>query len=86
MSIFQRGKGLRPSGEQRYKIRIVTEDGRVLYWHKRGHIHIVDEDVARIFVVNFKPQLFEVDADGSFSSPVPGKTARVRSVEMERVP
>ena len=86
MSIFQRGERLGSAGEERrYKIRVTTEDGKVLYWHKGGQLHVIDEDVARIFVANFKPEIFEVRADGSFSSSVPGETARIRKVEMVRL-
>lgn len=86
MGIFRAGEplGSGAGGEDaRYRIRITTEDGETLYWHKRGKLHIVEEDVARVFVENFKPQLFQVRPDGSFSPPVPGETRVVRKVEME---
>jgi hypothetical protein len=88
MGIFQKGEHL-PSGTtnaggaQRYKIRITTEDGGTLYWHKRGQLHVVDEDVARIFVANFKPELFQVLPDGHMTPPDPGKTLVITRVDME---
>ena len=87
MSIFRKGEGLRVDGSgaapRRYKIRITTESGEVLYWHKRGQLHIVDEDVARIFVENFKTELFQALPDGHLTPPQPGKTRPIRSVAME---
>jgi len=86
VSIFKKGETLGDSRvPRRYKIRIIAEDGEVLYWHKRGEVHIVDEDVARIFVAHFKPELFQVAADGSLQPPKPGETKPIRTVEMEQV-
>ncbi|MEC9351727.1 MAG: hypothetical protein VYD81_00290 [Planctomycetota bacterium] len=84
MGIFKKGEVL-GSGTTpgRYKIRITTEDGETLYWNKRGGIHIVDEDVAQIFVANFKPELFQVLPDGSLTPPSPGRTKQIVKVEME---
>jgi hypothetical protein len=84
VSIFRRGE-LRgePFPARRFKIRITTADGRILYWHKRGQLHILEEDVARIFVANFKPALFQVRPDGSFDSPSASETSPVEKVEME---
>ena len=92
MGIFKKGETLGSGASPgRYKILITTEDGDTLYWNKRGGIHIVDEDVARIFVANFKPELFQVLPDGSLrgsppkGSPLePGRTRRIVKVEMER--
>jgi hypothetical protein len=87
VGIFRRGEVLSPPGvsstARRYKIRITTRDGQVLYWHKRGRLHLVEEDVAQIFVANFKPAVFEVQPDGSFAPPSPGSTLPVAKVEME---
>jgi len=84
MGIFRKGEPIDANQvEQRYKIRITTDDGESMYWHKRGRLHIVDEDVAKAFVANFKPELFQVTAEGSFQPPTPGVTRRVTRVEME---
>ena len=84
MGIFKKGEVLGAGTVPgRYKIRITTEDGETLYWNKRGGIHIVDEDVARIFVAHFKPELFGVLPDGSLISPDPDRTRRIVKVEME---
>lgn len=85
MNFFRKLFGRLRPGEARYRIKITTEDGDELYWQKRGGVHVVEEDVARIFVQRFKPQLFEVLPDGSFSSPVPGETKRVQKLEMEKL-
>ena len=84
MSFFSRLFG-RFKRDARYRIKITTADGGVVYWHKNEQLHLVEEDVARIFVERFKPQLFEVLPDGRFSSPIPGATKRVTKLEMERV-
>ncbi len=84
MGIFKKGEVLGAGTVPGlYKIRITTEDGKTLYWNKRGGIHIVDEDVARIFVAHFKPELFEVLPDGSLTPPAPGRTKQIVKVEME---
>lgn len=82
MSIFRRGEPL-GSTARRYKIKITTKDGRTFHWHKRGQLHTVEEDVATIFVANFKPELFQVRPDGSLSPPEPGVTAAIARVEKE---
>lgn len=88
MGIFRKGESLLQRGQEglRYRIRIETVDGDELFWHKRGQIHLVDEDVARAFVENFKPDVFEVLPDGSFTPPQPGKTTRVARLTMEPAP
>jgi len=92
MGIFRKGEllgaGAAGAGPvsvaaRRFKIRITTEDGAVVYWHKRGELHLVEEDVARIFVANFKPELFQALPDGHLTPPAPGKTLPIRRVEME---
>ena len=86
MGIFRKGEPVDANQiEPRYKIHITTEDGESLYWHKRGKLHIVDEDVARAFVANFKPELFQVTAEGSFQPPSPGVTRPIKRVDMEPV-
>jgi hypothetical protein len=85
MSIFKRGEPLGPPEGKRYRIRITTEDGQVFYWHKRGQLHIVDEDVASVFVSHFNPQLFQVRPDGSLTPPAPGETFPIQSVTKEPV-
>ena len=75
------------AARRRFKIRITTTDGRVLFWHKRGALHTVEEDVADAFVAHFKTELFQANDDGSLSSPVPGQTrpiARVERVECDQ--
>lgn len=85
MSIFRRDRpfaaGAPPA--RRFKIRIDTADGRRLYWHKRGELHTLEEDVADLFVRHFKPELFEVRPDGSLAPRVPGETAPIKGVAKE---
>lgn len=81
MSIF---KAKQPLGdERRFKIRILTADGRQLYWHKHGQLHTVEEDVADIFLAKFNPDLFEVLPDGSLTSPRSGETTRIEALTKE---
>ena len=81
MSIFKKGQPL--GAGRRFKIRILTEDGRELYWHKQGQLHTVEEDVADIFLAKFNPNLFEVLPDGSLTSPRAGETSRVQGLTKE---
>ena len=84
MSIFKPGVPL--GAPRRYKIKITTESGQTLYWHKRGQLHTLEEDVAAIFVSSFKPDLFQVLPDGSMVSPPrPGESMAIRGVEKEPV-
>lgn len=84
LSIFRRHESLSEhASARRYKIRIVSESGEVFYWHKRGALHTVEEDVARVFVSHFQPELFGVLPDGSLTPPSPGKTQPIREVSME---
>ena len=83
MSIFRKSAGLERSSA-RYKIKVTTRDGRVFYWHKRGQLHTVEEDVAIIFVANFKPELFQVRDDGTLGPPGP-ETFPIERVEKEPV-
>ena len=48
----------------RYRIRLTTVDGRILHWVKGGQIHSLDERLGPMWVQNFKPQFFQVAADG----------------------
>lgn len=88
MSIFRRGEPLGSSTSSgdagpRFKIRITTVDGQALYWHKAGKLHTVEEDVARVFVAHFKPQLFQVLPDGHLTPPQAGRTKAIAKVEIE---
>ena len=87
MSIFAKDRPLSAAATNpaatRFKIRITTANGDVLYWHKRGRLHTVEEDVADIFCRQFKPELFEVLPDGSLTPPQPGVTQRIASLKKE---
>ena len=72
----------RPKAPRRFKILILVEDGEVLFWRKRGELHIVDEDVARSFVAGFRPEVFQVTSAGSLQPPEPGATRPILRVEM----
>lgn len=82
MSIFAKGE---PLGAQRrrFKIKITTTDGRALYWRKRDQLHTVEEDVADVFVANFKPSLFQAKPDGTLAPPEAGVTIPIAKVEKE---
>ena len=83
MAIFRKGHRLGQGTSRRYKIKVTTLEGQVFYWHKRGQLHTLEEDVASIFVANFKPELFQVREDGTLSPPCPGETFPIKSVEKE---
>lgn len=82
MGIFRKGEGL--GAPARYKIRIITEDGRALYWHKHGELHTVEEDVADILIAKFNPELFQVLPDGSMTAPRPGESLPIKRLKKER--
>ena len=79
---FFKRRGHAPSTPRHFKIRITTVGGETLYWHKRGRLHTVEEDVADIFVASFKPELFQVRPDGSLSPP-DGGTRPIARVDKE---
>ena len=71
---------------KRYKIKITTTEGLVVYWVKRGQVHTLDEDLAKMWVANFKPAIFQVTRDGALTSPTPDvETFPIAQVEMELV-
>ena len=81
MGIFKKGQRLGAPG--RFKIQIITEDGQTFYWHKRGELHTVEEDVADILLAKFNPELFQVLPDGSMTSPRPGESLRIKALRKE---
>ncbi len=67
----------------RWKIRITTAAGAERWWHKGGRLHTLDESLGRMWVANFQPALFQVEADGSLvprGSPGADDIARVEAV------
>ena len=71
-------------GGKRYKIKITTTEGLVVYWVKRGQVHTLDEDLAKRWVSNGKPAFFQVTRDGSLTPPAPEvETFPIAQVEME---
>ncbi|HZN56475.1 MAG TPA: hypothetical protein VFD71_00265 [Planctomycetota bacterium] len=82
MSIFRPREPLGAT-PRRYRIKITAEGGKTFFWHKRGQVHTVEEDVANVFVANFKPELFQVQPDGSLTPPEPGVTLPIIKVEKE---
>ncbi len=93
MGIFKKGQRLGAPG--RFKIQIITEDGQTFYWHKRGKLHTVGEDVADILLAKFKPALFQVLPDGSMTSRAlahqapqgdgPGASLPIKALRKEKV-
>lgn len=83
MSIFRRHERIGTRGGRLYRIRITAEDGQVFHWHKRGQVHLVEEDVADTFVAHFDRRLFGVRQDGSLTPPAPGETLPIVRVEKE---
>ena len=81
MGIFKKGQRLGAPG--RFKIQIITEDGQTFYWHKRGELHTVEEDVADILLAKFKPELFQVLPDGRMTSPRPGESLPIKALRKE---
>ena len=69
---------------ERYKIKITTTSGLIVYWVKRGCVHTLSRELADIWVKNFKPAIFQVTKSGELAPPSPGvETFPIASVEME---
>src|SRR6266850_1324535 len=69
---------------ERYKIKITTTSGLVVYWVKRGRVHTLGRELAEIWVKNFKPAIFQVTKAGELAPPSPGvESFPIASVEME---
>jgi hypothetical protein len=68
----------------RYKIKITTTSGLVVYWVKQGRVHTLSRDLAEIWVKNFKPAIFQVTTAGQLMPPTPDvETFPIARVEME---
>ncbi len=86
MGIFRPREPLAPPGPSdpgRFRIRVVTEDGRVLYWHKRGRVHTLEEDVADTFIEKLNRDAFHILPNGTMTPPLPGRSLRIRSLSKE---
>ena len=71
---------------QRYRIKITTQSGLEVYWVKRGQVHTLSEDLAKLWVENFKPSIFQVTRTGELAPPSPGvETFPIVRVETEPV-
>ncbi len=69
---------------ERYRIKITTQSGLVIYWAKRGRVHTLGRELADMWVKNFKPAIFQVSRDGELMPPSPGvETFPIARVEME---
>lgn len=47
-----------------YQIQVTTQDGQTLLWHKHGQPHALPEELAEIWVNNFKPDIFLINSKG----------------------
>lgn len=52
------------SGEKLYKILVTTVEGKLLFWHKQGKVHLLPESLAVTWVEKFKPHLFDILPSG----------------------
>lgn len=68
----------------RYKIKVTTDSGMVVYWVKRGQVHTLDRALAELWVKNFKPAVYRVTRTGEFTTPDSGvESFSIAAVEME---
>ena len=73
--------------DPRWKIAVTTTCGQKLIWHKGGREHTLSYELGPTWVQNFKPQLFQIAADGSFVPRGSMATAMdVANVELIEVP
>ena len=67
-----------------YKILVTTADGRNLFWHKQGKVHLLPEPLALTWVEKFKPHLFDIlpsgEMVGAGRDPQALKIAKVEKV------
>ena len=72
--------------EKLFKILVTTTDGRTLFWHKQGKIHVLPESLAVTWVEKFKPHLFDIlpsgEMVGSGRDPSAFKIAGVEKVKL----
>ncbi len=70
--------------ESLFKILVTTADGRSLFWHKQGKIHLLPESLAITWVEKFKPHLFDIlpsgEMMGAGRDPLALKIAKVEKV------
>ncbi len=72
---------------ERYKIKITTQSGLVIYWVKRGRVHTLGRELADMWVKNFKPAIFQVSKDGKLMPPSPGwKLSPLRASRWSPIP
>lgn len=50
--------------DTKYHVQVTTKDGQSLLWHKHGQPHALPEELADIWVQNFKPDVFLINAKG----------------------
>lgn len=69
---------------ERYKIKVTTDSGMVVYWVKRGQVHTLDRALAELWVKNFKPAIYRVTRTGEFTTPGSGvESFPIATVELE---
>ncbi|MBA3710230.1 MAG: hypothetical protein H0W83_15575 [Planctomycetes bacterium] len=73
--------------DHRWRVVIITVDGRRLAWRKNDRIHTLSPELGPLWIANFKPAVFQVLSDGSLvprgSSP---DAVDVATVELEADP
>jgi len=50
--------------DERWYIRIITSEGRSVLWHKAGKAHGLAPELGPVWLLHFKPALFQVLPDG----------------------
>lgn len=72
--------------DEKFKIRLTTSDGQVFYWHKLGKLHTIPGDLADIWVVKFKPEIFQVTKNGELVAVGRTPEPSYQIVKVEKVP
>ena len=52
------------SEEKQYKIKLTLENGKTVYWKKRGQTQTLPEEIVDTWIQNFKPDVFEINEQG----------------------
>ena len=75
------------SDEKLFKILVTTAEGKVVFWHKQGKVHLLPESLAVTWVEKFKPHLFDIlpsgEMVGAGRDPAALKIAKVEKVPVE---
>jgi len=74
-------------GAHNYQIQIITVEGQSFIWHKGGKPSLLSEELAELWVKNFKLDIWEVTEKGALEPPgkAMNKTYKILRVEKVKI-